>query len=81
MILVTYEPMEGVSVDVQDHARWTGTTLETGTHGEMISSDLHGAEEPTRWMLRPQQGAETGHSVCTRDEHNVPPEAVEQTCT
>jgi hypothetical protein len=32
----------------------------TGTHGEMISSDLHGAEEPTRWMLRPQQGAETG---------------------
>jgi hypothetical protein len=34
---------------VQDHAR------RTGTHGEMISSDLHGAEEPTRWMLRPQQ--------------------------
>jgi hypothetical protein len=33
----------------------------TGTHGEMISSDLHGAEEPTRWMLRPHQGAETGH--------------------
>jgi hypothetical protein len=32
----------------------------TGTHEEMISSDLHGAEEPTRWMLRPQQGAETG---------------------
>jgi hypothetical protein len=32
----------------------------TGTHGEMISSDLHGAEEPTRWMLRPHQGAVTG---------------------
>jgi hypothetical protein len=31
-----------------------------GTHGEMISSDLHGAEEPTRWMLRHQQGVETG---------------------
>jgi hypothetical protein len=30
----------------------------TGTHGEMISSDLHGAEEPNRWTLRPQQGAE-----------------------
>jgi hypothetical protein len=30
-----------------------------GTHGEMISSDLHGAEDPTRWMLRPQQGEET----------------------
>jgi hypothetical protein len=53
----------------------------TGTHGEMISSDLHGAEEPTRWMLRPQQGAETGQSVCTREEQNVPPEAAEQTCT
>jgi hypothetical protein len=26
----------------------------------MISSNLHGAEEPTRWMLRPHQGAETG---------------------
>ena len=25
----------------------------TSTHGEMISSDLHGAEKPTRWMLRP----------------------------
>jgi hypothetical protein len=32
----------------------------TGTHGEMISSDLHGAKEPTRWMLRPHQGVETG---------------------
>jgi hypothetical protein len=43
----------------------------TGTHGEMISSDLHGVEEPTRWMLRPQQGAErTG--VCTGEEEDVP---------
>ena len=54
MIPVTYEPMEGVAVDVQGHAGWTGT------HGEMISSDLHGVEEPTRWMLKPHQGAETG---------------------
>jgi hypothetical protein len=53
----------------------------TGTHGEMISSDLHGAEEPTRWMLRPQQGAETGQSVCTREEQKDPAEAAEQTCT
>jgi hypothetical protein len=59
MILVTDEPMEGVAFDVQDHAQWTGT-IWTGTHGEMISSDLHGAEEPTRWMRRPHQGAETG---------------------
>jgi hypothetical protein len=28
----------------------------TSTHGEMIGSDLHGAEEPTRWMMRPHQG-------------------------
>ena len=60
MILVTDETMEGVVVDVQDHARWT-CTIWTGTHEEMISSDLHGAEEPTRWMLRPHQGVETGH--------------------
>jgi hypothetical protein len=52
MIHVTYEPMEGVSVDVQDHTQRTGTHW-TGTHGEMISSNLHGAEEPTKWMLGP----------------------------
>jgi hypothetical protein len=23
----------------------------TGTHGDMISSDLHGAEDPIRWFL------------------------------
>jgi hypothetical protein len=59
MIPVTDEPMEGVAFDVQDHARRTGT-IWTGTHGEMTSSDLHGVEEPTRWMLRPHQGVETG---------------------
>jgi hypothetical protein len=59
MIPVTDELMEGVDFDVKDHARWKGTTW-TGTHGEMISSDLHGAEYPTRWMLRPHQGEETG---------------------
>jgi hypothetical protein len=59
MIPVTDEPMEGVAFDVQDHARRTGT-IWTSTHGEMTSLDLHGAEEPTSWMLRPLQGAETG---------------------
>ena len=34
-----------------------------GTHGDMISSDLHGDEETTRWMLRPHQGAEAGKSL------------------
>jgi hypothetical protein len=59
MILVTDEPMEGVASDVMYHARQIGT-IWTGTHGEMISSDLHGAKEPTRWMLRPHKGEETG---------------------
>ena len=60
MITVTDEPMEGVAFDVQDHARRTGT-IWIGTHEEMTSLDLHGAEEPTRWMLRPHQVVETGH--------------------
>jgi hypothetical protein len=59
MILVTDDPMEGVAFDVQDHARRIGI-IWTGTHGEMISLNLHGVEEPTRRMLRPHQGAETG---------------------
>jgi hypothetical protein len=62
MIPVTDEPMEGVAFDVQDHTRWTGT-IWTGTHGEMISSDLHGDEETIRWMLRPHQGVETGQRL------------------
>jgi hypothetical protein len=62
MIPVTDEPMEGVAFDVQDHTRRIGT-IWIGTHGEMTSSNLHGAEKPTRWMLRPHQGAETGHSL------------------
>ena len=54
MIPVTNEPMEGIVFYVQDHARRT-CTIWTGTHGEMISSDLHGVEEPIRWLLRPRQ--------------------------
>ena len=59
MIPRTNEPMEGEVFDVQDHTRRTGTRW-TGTHGEMISLDLHGAKYPTRWMLTPHQGASTG---------------------
>ena len=54
--------MEGIAFDVQDHAQRKGT-IWTGTHGEMISSDLHGAKEPTRWILRPHQGGETGQRL------------------
>jgi hypothetical protein len=45
MILVTYEPMEGVSVDVAGPYPLAGSRC-SGTHGEMINSDLHGAESP-----------------------------------
>jgi hypothetical protein len=34
MIPVTYEPMEGVSVDVQDHARRTCTIMDRYTWGD-----------------------------------------------
>jgi hypothetical protein len=54
MMLRTNEPMEGEVFDVQDHTRRTGTRW-IGTHGEMISSDLHGAEEPNRWLLGAHQ--------------------------
>jgi hypothetical protein len=62
MIPVRDEPMEGIAFDVQDHARRIGT-IWTSTHGEMISSGLHRDEEPTRWMMRPHQGAETGQRM------------------
>ena len=65
MIPVTYEPMEGVAVDVKDHARWIHT------HGEMISLDLHGAKEPTRWMLRPQPGQRQDRGVCIGEKEDV----------
>jgi hypothetical protein len=55
MIPVTDEPMEGVVFDVQDHAQQTGT-IWTDTHGERISSNIHGIEEPIRWLLTPHQG-------------------------
>ena len=44
MTPVTNEPMEGVAFNVQDHTRRTGT-IWTGKHGEMIRSDLHGADQ------------------------------------
>jgi hypothetical protein len=70
----TNEPMEGEVFDVQDHARRTGTKW-TGTHGEMISSDLYGAEEPIRWLLGPHQGQRQDSdwsSLCTRGRHFHP---------
>jgi hypothetical protein len=47
MISRTDEPMEGVVFDAYPVDRYQ----RIGAHGEMISSDLHGAEEPIRWLL------------------------------
>jgi hypothetical protein len=44
---------------LQDHARWTGT------YGEMISSDLHGAESPQMDVVTPARGREMSET-CTR---------------
>jgi hypothetical protein len=38
----------------------------TSTHGDMISSDLHGAEEPIRWLLGWQRQDDVMTSLCTR---------------
>jgi hypothetical protein len=38
----------------------------TSTHGDMISSDLHGAEEPIRWLLGWQRQDNIVMSHCTR---------------
>jgi hypothetical protein len=40
----------------------------------MISSDLHGAEEPTRWLLGWQGQDNIMMSHCTRRKKDVPPE-------
>jgi hypothetical protein len=66
MIPKTDEPMEGVVFDVQDHTR------RTGTHGDMINSDLHGAEEPIRWLLGWQRQDNVVMSHCMRRK-DVPP--------
>jgi hypothetical protein len=76
MIPRTDEPMEGVVFDVQDHTRdryqWTGT------HGDMISSDLHGAEEPIRWLLGWQRQDNVVMSLYTRREKDVLPRTLWQ---
>jgi hypothetical protein len=44
---------------LQDLAGWTGT------HGGMISSDLHGAESPQMDVVTPARGKKTSE-ICTR---------------
>jgi hypothetical protein len=84
MIPVTDEPMEGVALMCKTMPD-EQVLFWTSTHGEMISSDLHGAEEPIKWMLRPHQGGrdktKMDQGLCTREEENVPPEALWQSLT
>jgi hypothetical protein len=65
---------------LQVHTRWQ-VPRWIGTHGEMISSNLHVVEKPTRWMLRPQQGAEKDQRIALEKEEDIPPEAAWQTHT
>jgi hypothetical protein len=43
-----------------------------GTHGEMISSDLHGAEEPIRWLLGWQRQDNVMMSPCMKKTEGRP---------
>jgi hypothetical protein len=42
-----------------------------GAHGEMISSDLHGAEEPIRWTLGWQRQDKVVASPCTEKKKDA----------
>jgi hypothetical protein len=65
MMSRTDEPMEGVDFDVQDHAP-SDRYQRIGAHWEMIISDLHGAEEPIRWLLGWQRQEKIVTSPCTK---------------
>ena len=54
----------------------TDRCQRTGTHGDMISSDLHGAEEPIRWLLGWQRQGNVVMSHCTRRKKDVPPKTL-----
>jgi hypothetical protein len=43
-----------------------------GAHGEMISSDLHGAEEPIRWLLGWQRQDNVTMSPCMKKTEGRP---------
>ena len=43
----------------------------TGTHGKMISSDLHGAEEPIRWLLGWQRQDNVEMCPCMKKKKDV----------
>jgi hypothetical protein len=42
-----------------------------GAHGEMISSDLHGAEEPIRWLLGWQRQDRVMTSPCIKKKKDT----------
>ena len=75
MIPRTNEPMEGEVFDVQDHTRRTGTSW-IGTHGEMISSDLHGLKSPSDGCWDPIRGRDRtviGRAFAHEKKKDVPP--------
>jgi hypothetical protein len=62
MIPVTYEPMEGVLVVVAGPFRWIGT------YGEMISSNLQGAESPQMDVVTLAKGREMSETFTREKE-------------
>jgi hypothetical protein len=54
-------PWRAYLLFLQDHAQWTGT------YGEMISSDLHGAESPQMDVVTLARGKEMSET-CTREK-------------
>jgi hypothetical protein len=84
MILVIDEPMEGVAVDVQDHARRTCTILDWYTWGDDQFGPPWGWRDHQVDAETPSGGKDKtwiDQGLCTREEEDVPPEAVWQCLT
>jgi hypothetical protein len=81
MIPVTDEPMEGVAVDVQDHARRTGTTLDQYTWGDDYFGPPWSHQVDVETPSGGRDRTEMDQGLCTRGEEDVPPEALWQSLT
>jgi hypothetical protein len=72
MMSRTDEPLEGVAFQCAGPCP-ADRYQRIGAHGEMISSDLHGAEEPIRWTLGWQRQDSFVTSPCTHREEEGRP--------
>jgi hypothetical protein len=84
MIPVIDEPMESVDIDVQDHARRTGTILDQYTQGDDQFEPPWGSKAHQVDVETPSGGidmTEMDQKLCTGEEEDVPPEAPWQSLT